>query len=389
MEEDITTFDNEPIDNISDDRMYVESELERYFNSPEFLEGSGFSRVEVHLGDEDKEHWDEKVKKVGSVSFGPDDSVTYTMPEIDDNYIPITEEDYNEWNNQREEAIDDYENRKSLEEEYDVELPDSQWEQQSRFSSDDGALANKTIEEAANIKQTSPNKVSAMKEVYDGFKYGCYEALRSLQEMGSWLGWKVAETVTGGNIDFDPMKDTEGVGFNQGESPEPETVAGSISKAATQGIAGYVLGSGAMKLAGSAVKSLPAIGKALSVAGKNPWGKRLINMTVDSAKGFISDTIAFNANEGNFMEMLKELGLPTVDVIVKEGDDGFWTKKIKNGVDGILAGAIIGFIGGTAKLIWKTIPAEAKMAATVSTGAGYGINKLEELSKDNSEGINK
>ena len=178
------------------------------------------------------------------------------------------------------------------------------------------------------------------------------------------------------------MKDTEGVGLNQGESPEPQTTAGSIVKAGTQGAVGLALGGGITKAAGAAVKGIPMMGKALSVLGKNAWGKRLITAVVDSAKGFVADTISFNTNEGNFMEMLKAFDLPSVESIAKGEDDEFWTKKVKNGVDGILAGVIIGFIGGTAKLMWKTLPFEAKMAGTAAVGTSYGIEKIEEAQEE-------
>jgi hypothetical protein len=173
------------------------------------------------------------------------------------------------------------------------------------------------------------------------------------------------------------MKDTEGIGFNQGETPEPETTSGSIAKTVGQAVTGYALGNGIFKMAGGAFKSVPYVEKALTSFGKNKWGKRLISMTIESAKGFVADTISFNSNEGNLMEMLDEMGLPTVESIAKSEDDSFWTKKIKNGVDGIMAGVIIDFIGGTAKMIWKSLPTEAKMAGVVSAGANYITNKLE------------
>lgn len=293
-----------------------------------------------------------------------------------------TDEDLDEYINQQDMNFEEYEDRKSLEEKYDVEIEDTDWESQNKFSADDGALANKTLEEAANIKQTSPNNISMAKECYEGFKFGCYEALRALQEIGAWGGAKVAEMITGEEIDFDPSKDTKGFGFNQGESPEPESTAGSIAKAVGQIATGYALGGGLMKMAGGALKSVPYMEKALTVCGKNKWGKRLISMTIDAAKGFVADTLSMSANDENFMEMLNEMGLPTVESIVKNEDDSFWTKKIKNGVDGILAGVIIGFIGGTAKRIWNMIPQGARIAGVVSVGAEYTSKKMEEKLKD-------
>lgn len=299
----------------------------------------------------------------------------------DDDFSPSSE-DLTEWNNQQTELYKEYQDKISLENEYDVELEDIEWETNNTFSSDDGALSNKTLEEAADIKQTSPNNISTMKSICDGFKYGCYEALRSLQEMGSWLGWKAAEIATGENIEFNPMKDTEGFAFNQGESPEPETTSGSIAKEAARGIAGYTLGSGLFKLSGSALNFAPGVKAALETFGKNAWGKKLIDMTLEVAKGFVADTISFDSNEGNVMEMLKELELPTVEEIVKSEDDSFWTKKIKNGVDGILAGIIIGFIGNMAKMIWRSLPSLAK-SAIIPTAVGYGLERTGENSVEN------
>ena len=361
MEDDILTE--------TDSMEEAKAELERRFNDPNFLQSSGFGRVEVRFPTQEDNEAD---------WFTPEEWQDTTF----DDYTDVNEEDYNEWNNQYEEIIDNHENRAALEREYGEQLPDTEWETQSRFAPDDGGLANKTIDEAANIKEASPNEISAMKEIYDGFKYGCYETLRSLQEIGAWGGWKVAELVAGEDIEFDPMKDTEGVGLNQGESPEPQTTAGSIVKAGTQGAVGLALGGGITKAAGAAVKGIPMIGKALSVLGKNAWGKRLITTVVDSAKGFVADTISFNTNEGNFMEMLKAFDLPSVESIAKGEEDEFWTRKVKNGVDGILAGVIIGFIGGTAKLMWKTLPFEAKMAGTAAVGTSYGIEKIEEAQEE-------
>ena len=304
----------------------------------------------------------------------------------DDDFSP-SYDDLTEWNNQQNELYKKYQDKNSIQNEYDVELEDTEWETQNVFSSDDGALSNKTLEEAANIKETSPNNISTMKDICDGFKYGCYDALKSLQEMGSWMGWKAAELVTGENIEFDPMKDTEGLGFNQGESPEQQTTAGSIAKAAGQGISGYALGGGLFKLAGSAIKVAPGVKAALETFGKNPWGKKLIGMTLEAAKGFVADTISFDSNEDNIMEMLKELDLPTVEAIAKSEDDSFWTKKIKNGVDGTIAGVIIGFIGGSAKLIWRNLPPLAKQAV-VPTAFGYGLERAAENDTTENKGDN-
>lgn len=307
--------------------------------------------------------------------------VTVRFPNLEEQ--EKQEEYLDEWYNDNEQFINDYEDRKSLEDEFDIQMDDSKWESQVSFSNDDGALSNMTLEEAADIKDTSPNNICEAKTIYDEFKDGCYEALRSLQEMGAWGGWKVAEMVSGSDIKFDPMKDTVGYGFNQGQTSESETTGGGIAKVAGQAITGLVLGHGITKLAGGAIKSIPIMADALKAFGKNAWGEKLITLTVDAAKGFVSDTISFNANEQNLMDMLKEMGLPTVESIAKNEDNSFWTKKVKNGVDGIMAGVIISFIGGMAKLTWKALPIEAKMAGAVSGGVDYAAKKLTEEGADN------
>lgn len=237
-----------------------------------------------------------------------------------------------------------------------IQLEDSSWTEHNVCSENCGSLAGKTITDVANAKNTSPNNISTITDIGEGFVYGCYEALRALQEIGAWGGYKLAEAVAGEKIDFDPVKDTEGFGFNQGRSPDQKTVAGSLVKSGTQ----LAIGAGETMVAGSVMGA----GKLASFA-KNIFGKKVVSSIGSAATGMLSDTMSFSANEENLADVLKKLGLPTIEQIAKSEDDSFWTKKIKNSVDGLAAGIFIDFISKSAKMFYKALPKYAKPAVAV------------------------
>jgi len=253
--------------------------------------------------------------------------------------------------------------RKMLGGQFGVDLEDSEWSSKSTFANNTGSLSGKSIEMVADLKEMSPNNVSVMKDMLEGFAAGCYEALRSLQEIGAWGGGKIAEMVAGKPIDFDPMKDTEGFGFNQGQSPEMKTSWGNAAKITGQVSTGLLLG-------GAAAKATKLGG--LAKYAKTGWGAKAINALTAAANGFMVDTISFNSNEENLADVLKSLGLPTIEMIAKSEDDSFWTRKIKNGVDGIMAGVLIDFIGKSAKMIYKATPKIIK-AGVIAGAVGSDV----------------
>ena len=250
-----------------------------------------------------------------------------------------------------------------------IKLEDTQWAEQMTFAEDAGQLAYKNVNDVADAKETSPNTVLQIKDIGEGLMAGVYEALRATQEMGAWIGGKIAEIQTGGNINFDPDKDTQGWGFNQGRYPDQQTTAGNLARTASQVSVG--LGETALLGGFKAAKGLAGL-------AKNNFGRKLIQSVMNAATGLMTDTMSFSANEDNLAEVLKQLGLPTMEQIVKSEDDSFWTKKIKNGVDGILSGILIDFISKSAKMFVKYVPPEAVQAAGQAALLGYGAKQLFE-----------
>jgi hypothetical protein len=50
---------------------------------------------------------------------------------------------------------------------------------------------------------------------------------------------------------------------------------------------------------------------------------------------------------------LKAFGLPTIEQLVKNPEDNFWEKKVKNGVSAGIAGVVIDSIYKTAKMFYN------------------------------------
>lgn len=303
-----------------------------------------------------------------------------------DEFIPPIDvaEAYNKSQNEKDEEYDLLSQKESLERMYGVSIDMPISDTTDIITSDSGIFNGKTIEEVADGKQTSPVNVEAMIEIMEDFSYGCYEFFRSLQEIGAWGGAKVAEVVAGKPIDFDPDKDMQGIMFNQGESPEPKSTAGSIAKVAGQFAPAIATAGLASNMTG--IKNIVAL-------GKTAWSKALLSGLVNTMQMMAIDNLALSSNADNLSDVLKKAGLPTIEALVKNPNDTFWEKKIKNSVEGGAAGLVIGTLSSLAKLFWNAMSYPLKVA-TIQTAAGYGVAKtlephFEQAKKDTDKMLNK
>ena len=291
-----------------------------------------------------------------------DDALFSVSPEEDEK----TNIMLSQYFNQQENDFVEFRQREQAEIDNGIKLEDYSWTEKTTFG-DAGQLSGKNIMDVADSKDTSPNAILDLKDIGEGLMAGCYEALRATQELGAWAGGKFAEMQVGKEIDFDPTKDTEGFGFNQGRYPDQKTTVGNLARSGMQ--AGIGFAETALLGGAKATKGL------LSLA-KNGFGRKVIQSVMSAATGMMTDTMAFSANEDNLADVLKQLGLPTIETIAKSEDDSFWTKKIKNGVDGILAGILIDFISKSAKMFIKHVPPKAVQAAGHGALLSYGVKQM-------------
>jgi len=196
---------------------------------------------------------------------------------------------------------------------------------------------SKKTEEMANSKEMPPDFVDTMSDIAYSFFKGIHSFASSLQELGASAGAQVAEWQTGQKIDFDPSRDLANEGVNKIFMPEPTTKYGKI----TEGVTQVGLGIWAGKLLG-----IPGL-------AKTNYGNGLVNALASCFGMFSLETVAFSANEANFAEVLKAFGLPTIEALVKNPNDTFWQKKIKNGVSAGVAGLVIDGIYKTAKMFYN------------------------------------
>lgn len=261
----------------------------------------------------------------------------------DDNFIPPVsdEELYNKYKNDEQNEYSILAQKESLEKKFGITIDDYYDNDLDRtITTSSGNLSGKTIEDIADAKDMPTTFVEDLCDISYGFFSGVYEGLRAVQELGAAAGAKIAELQTGKKIDFDPDKDTRGIGFNQGEAPDTVTKLGGLAKGVGQ------VGVGLMGSSAVGATKLAAL-------AKTAYGSKAVSLLANAFVGFTVDTMSFSANEANFADVLKALGLPTIESLAKNPDDTFWQKKLKNGLDGVAAGVVIDGITKAAKMFYN------------------------------------
>ena len=105
-----------------------------------------------------------------------------------------------------QDTFDDYALQRNELDEYEQEtgrrIVDYSYNSSRTFSNTGTPLDGKTVDEVANSKDATPNQIFEMKDLLEQIAYGSYEVWRNLSKMGLWGGIKVAEMVTGSDIEL-------------------------------------------------------------------------------------------------------------------------------------------------------------------------------------------
>ena len=260
-----------------------------------------------------------------------------------------------------QDVIDDYAlQRKELddyEQDSDRRVVDYSYNANRTFSNTGTPLDGKTVDEIADSKNATPNQIFEMKDLLEQIAYGSYEVWRNLSKIGLWGGAKVAELVTGSDIELSEEEKLKGNPFDFGDSPEARSYAGMVAKPVTQFATGAALTGGVAGATG--IKGAAAATKGLV---KNAYGKKVLTGIFSLLQGMASDVVAFDENEGNFAELLNTVGVTVPDLLVKNPEDSFWGKKLKNSLDGAVFQMAVGALVGGAKVFKKVATRTGKAA---------------------------
>jgi hypothetical protein len=192
-----------------------------------------------------------------------------------------------------QDTIDDYAFQRDELDEYENEtgdrVVDYSYNSSRTFSNTGTGLDGKTVDEVADSKNATPNQIFEMKDLLEQIAYGSYEVWRNLSKIGLWGGTKVAEIVTGSDIELTEEEKLKGNPFDFGASPDARSYAGMVAKPVTQFATGAALTGG---LAGATgLKGAAAATKGLV---KNAYGKKVLTGIFGLLQGMASDFVSFD-----------------------------------------------------------------------------------------------
>jgi len=297
-----------------------------------------------------------------------DNSVAQDSPIVDENKSDVTENKYQLNTLEMQQPLqdtninDDAVEVKNVLDEYGYQRDElDEYEQQSgrrvvdyshvaaeTISNTGTGLDGKTIDDVANSKGATPNQIFEMKDLLEQLSYAGYEVWRSLSKIGFWAGTKVAELVAGQDIELTEEEKIRGNPLDYGDSSEARSYVGMAAKPIAQFAAGSYLTGGVAYA--TRLKGVAAATKGLV---KNAYGKKVLTGIFGLLQGMASDVVAFSENEANMSELLNTMGITYTDALVKNPEDSFWAKKLKNSVDGGVFQLAMGAVVGSAKIFSK------------------------------------
>lgn len=218
------------------------------------------------------------------------------------------------------------------------------------------ALDGKTIDEVACVKEATPREIWDTKDVCEQWCYGVYECCRNATNL---VAAGVADILgpEGFKTTEEELQSANIADF--GPSPEAKSVAGAVVKPVAQFSTGAVV----LKGAGSVVGANKLAATLVSSA-KTKFGTAAMKGAITFISGMVNEFISFSENATNFSELCKSLGINiSRDLLVKNPEDSYFAKKLKNALDGGAAQLVLNAFVGGAKVFYnrlKPVPTEVK-----------------------------